>query len=185
VSEADLRQSIRDAARGDRHALEALLSEFGGRLHACALRITGDEFAAEEITHDALLALLRDADAFRMEASVATWLFAVTLNLSRAWLRRPANRRVVPGDPRGPFEPTLADADATRANTRRHLEDALQTLPPDMREVIALRFGAGLSYDEIALALACPSGSVASRLHRALARLGRVLTDRGLTAEAF
>ena len=64
------------------------------------------------------------------------------------------------------------------------LRRALDTLPNDMREVIALRFASGLSYIEIAEVLGCATGTVASKLHRALARLGDELRASGFTQES-
>jgi RNA polymerase sigma-70 factor (ECF subfamily) len=58
-------------------------------------------------------------------------------------------------------------------------------LPAEMREVIVLRFGAGMRYDEIAAVTDSPEGSVASRLHRALRRLGELVKSRGIEPETF
>jgi RNA polymerase sigma-70 factor, ECF subfamily len=58
----------------------------------------------------------------------------------------------------------------------RRLRDALQSLAPEFREVVALRFFADLSLDEIARCQDVPTGTVKSRLHTALARLRSVLT---------
>jgi RNA polymerase sigma-70 factor (ECF subfamily) len=79
----------------------------------------------------------------------------------------------------GPLEAMVAGERAKR------LEALVSELPVEMREIIVLRFAGGLSYDEIASALGCPPGSVASRLHRGLRRLGARLEAQGLTPETI
>ncbi len=65
------------------------------------------------------------------------------------------------------------------------LARALAELSPALREVVVLRYAAGLDYREIAEALAVPQGSVGSRLHRALQQLGSLLEAQGLNAESL
>ena len=72
---------------------------------------------------------------------------------------------------------------AERLDRDERLGRALGTLPADMREVIALRYASGLSYQEIAALQGCAEGTVASRLHRALERLGATLEASGVTRE--
>jgi len=151
--------------------------------------MTNDGQAAQEIVHDVFLAMLREAGAFRFEASLATWHYRVTLNRCRDQARKDSRRGVsvgletVEGDVMdeapGPLETVVSSERAER------LDAVVAELPGEMREVIALRFAAGLSYDEIAETLGCPSGSVASRLHRALRRVGERLEALGLTPETL
>jgi RNA polymerase sigma-70 factor (ECF subfamily) len=177
------------AAAGEGSAFRVLLARHGGRVHACALRMTNDGQAAQEIVHDVFLAMLREAAAFRFEASLATWLYRVALNRCRD-LARKNSRRVLPvaldtveadvmDEAPGPLEAVVTSERAAR------LDAVLAELPGEMREVIALRFAAGLSYDDIAETLGCPTGSVASRLHRALRRVGERLEALGLTPETL
>lgn len=177
------------AARGDAAAFRTLLDRHGGRVYACAFRLTGDEAAAEEIVHDVFLAMVREAERFRRESSLATWLYRVTLNRCADHHRTHARHgrmqdlqsleeSMIDERP-GPEE--LSEATERQAV----LAAALRELPHDMQEVITLRFAAGLSYAEIASTLDCPAGSVASRLHRALGRLGESLSRHGHTPEAL
>jgi len=177
------------AAAGDAAAFRALLKRHGGRVHACALRLTRDEPAAEEIVHDTFLAMVREAKTFRFESSLSTWLYRVTLNRCRDWARKESRQQELSGQT-GPAPDIMDESpdplDAMVSGERTERLDALVAeLPSEMREVVALRFAAGLSYDEIAATLGCPPGSVASRLHRALRRLGARLEALGLTPEAI
>lgn len=177
------------AIRGDADAFRTLLGRHGARVHACALHLTGDGAAAEEVTHDAFLALLRGGRDFRGDASVVTWLLRITLNRARDHLRAERRRSA-----RLDTEVTVSHIADGRAGpdeqlAQRERNDCLAaviaTLPEDMRQVIVLRFAAGLGYGAIAETLGVPAGSVASRLHRALRRIGDRLAERGLTREMF
>lgn len=177
------------AAAGDEAALRRLLQVHGGRIHACALRFLNDADAAEEITHDVFLRLLHNAAGLRFEASLSTWLYRVTLNRCQDRLRSLARR------PRGlSLQPEHAETLPAEQRTEAGLETreqqealarALAGLSPEFREVVVLRYAAGLDYQEIARALDLPQGSVASRLHRGLRQLGRLLEAQGLTAESL
>ena len=76
----------------------------------------------------------------------------------------------------------MPQADVQRERDAR-VRCALEALSSDLREVIALRFASGLSYPEIAAILGCAEGTVASRLHRGLVRLGAHLRASGFTPE--
>jgi RNA polymerase sigma-70 factor (ECF subfamily) len=168
-------------------AMERLLARFGGRVYACALRMTADAELAEEITHDVFLSLLRNVAGFRGDASVGTWLYRATLNRCHDHLRRRHRARTEPLEPRHDDIASVQHTDArVQARERADMLSALVAeLPAEMREVIVLRFGAGMRYDEIAAVTDSPEGSVASRLHRALRRLGELVKSRGIEPETF
>jgi RNA polymerase sigma-70 factor (ECF subfamily) len=147
----------------------------------------GDVEAAEEVVQDVFSRLLRDRATFRHESALGTWLYAVTLNRCRNVLRRSSFRMSANAQP---LAPELRD-DAPdphqlveQQDRQSRLGVALGAIPDDMREVIVLRFASGLSYEEIADVVGCATGTVASRLHRALHRLGTELRAAGLTRES-
>ncbi len=133
--------------------------------------------------------LLREAHNIRFDSSLTTWLYRVTLNRCYDRLRQESRRPdTVPLDlPAAHQLPaTMAVDGEVEARERRHaLANALEALPVAMREVVVLRYAAGLDYGEIAETLDVPPGSVASRLHRALRQLGQLLEERGLNAESL
>lgn len=178
---------VRAAHQREPGAVERLLEHYGPRVFACAMRMTEDAAAAEEITHDVFLALIRTAPRFRGDASPATWLHRATMNRCRDHLRTRRRSRTV-----GLNTVHHAIAGELRSDLRvqnRERDDilaaAVAQLPDDLREVVILRFGAGLSYDEIAALMHSPKGSVASRLHRAVRRLGELLRTRGVERETI
>ena len=186
VDSGDDWDTLSDALRGEERAAAKLVRRHGGRLYACAYRVVGDAGAAEEIVQDAFDQLFRRGAELRRESALSTWLYVVVLNRCRDTLRRPpfANARSVQ-----PLDNHMADHSPTpheraeRLDRDERLRRALGTLPSDLREVIALRYASGLSYQEIATLQGCAAGTVASRLHRALERLGATLEARGFTRE--
>ncbi len=161
------RQTERD---GD---LGALLEAAVAPAYRLATVILADPTEAEDAVHDAAVrawrsrAELRDADRFD------AWFERIVVNVCRDRLRARGRR---------PRVRTLADDDeAARgdeiaaASVRLALDRALAALDPDHAIVVALRYYRDLPVARIAALLGIPEGTVKSRLHHALARLGAAL----------
>ncbi|HEX3622469.1 MAG TPA: sigma-70 family RNA polymerase sigma factor [Acidimicrobiales bacterium] len=160
-----------EAARGgDRGALDALLRRHYDRLYAVCRRMTGDPTDAADACQEALLAIVRGLPGFDGRSAFATWAYRVATNACLDELRR-RRRRPEPGLPEGRDEAWSATDDTEGAATRIDLDVALQSLPADYRAAVVLRDVCGLSYDEIAVALVIPPGTVRSRIARGRAAL--------------
>ena len=174
------------AVHGDERAARELVRRHGGRLHACALRILGDSGTVEEVVQDTFDQLFRSARTLRRDSRLSTWLHAVLVNRCRDTLRRSSFRLAMHVQPLAVDMPDHStDAHQTLVERERdaRVQCSLESLSSDLREVIALRFASGLTYPEIAAVLGCAEGTVASRLHRALLRLGAQLRATGFTRE--
>lgn len=166
---------------------ERVVLTYQDRLFTFALRLCGDRRDAEEVAQDAFIRAYRALltyDAARIRAlALRPWLYQITLNLSRNRLRRrPPAPRTLPeehgSDPdiAGVSPPPAREEDgpeqvAERADLGAQLVAALDTLPPRYRTAVILRHVAGLSYPELAAALALPTGTVKAQVHRGLALL--------------
>ena len=154
---------LRRSQRGHDEALRELLNRHGKYIFSIASALTGHRADADDVVQETLLACLKAN--FRGEASVRTWMVKILVR-QVALLRRTTRRRLrltaTSDSADVPVPSTLGASDA-----RIDLTTLLQSLSPDHREVIVLRELEGLSYDEIALALDVPRGTVESRLHRA------------------
>lgn len=164
--ELDLALLRRLEAR-DSEALAELYDRHGGRVFAIAARIDRD--SAEDVAHEVFLKLWRHGGGFRARARFATWLYRLTVNAALDQARRRKVRDAVAIDA---LEREPAAPRGTGEVERLDLATALDALPERLRAPIVLRYFAGLDYGEIARALGCREGTVASRLSRALARLG-------------
>jgi RNA polymerase sigma-70 factor (ECF subfamily) len=168
------------ARTGDVDAFTALVERFRTPALRFAYGIAGDE--AEDAVQDAFVKAFRNLGGFRTDAAFRPWLFTIVANEARNRRRSSARRTKLDLQVRAQPQTVGAAAEDVVAldDQRRLLLDATATLPDRHREVIALRYFAGLSESETALVLSCPVGTVKSRLSRALdqlrARLGAEVT---------
>jgi RNA polymerase sigma factor (sigma-70 family) len=138
---------------------------------------------AEDIVQEAFLRAFRFFDAFRGEHA-RPWLLAIVRRVwYDEWRRRAGAEEVAPFDelrddlpPEG-WDTGSADPEALaiRAEDARRVQDALQRLPVEYREVLVLRELEELGYREIAAVIDVPMGTVMSRLARGRRRLAAML----------
>ena len=162
--------------RGDREAFRTLYETYKDRVYSIAYYFFhADADAASEVTQQVFLKLMRDLGKFRGDATFSTWLYRLVVN---ACVDRSRSRRK---DAVGE-DPIVLDRMAThpsheeffaRRETAASVQEAIATLPGKLRAAILLRYFEDLSYADMAAALNCSIGTVASRLsrgHRLLAK---------------
>lgn len=178
------RELIDRAVRGEPDAIEQLAAEYRPIARRTAMGLLGDATAADDVAQEAMIRLQASLPGFRGDADLGTWLHRVALNLSYDHLRRVRRRQTdVPiSEARETADPRTTDphreVDSERA--REALRAAIATLPDGLRETLILRFVSDLSYAEIARVTGTPEGTVASRIYRALDRLGSQLEPKHL-----
>jgi RNA polymerase sigma-70 factor, ECF subfamily len=177
VLESSDREIVAACQRGDTEAFRTLFELYKDKLFSIAFRFSGDRSAAMDIAQDAFLKLFSRIGEFRGESSFETWVYRVVVNSCLDHRRR--SRRLLPLADAflGRLtEPRDCLADLMRSEMDARVRAAVDHLPPDLRIVVVLRYTEGLSYDDIAEVLACPPGTVASRLNRAHKLLERRLS---------
>jgi RNA polymerase sigma factor (sigma-70 family) len=130
-----------------------------------------DRSAAEDVTALAFERAYRKQRSYDpRKGPERAWLFGIARNAALDELRRRKRTAALEGDPVDTAAIGLEDhADA--ALRRAELRDALSSLPPRDRELIALKFHAGLTNEEIARVLGVSASNAGTRLHRAVNRL--------------
>lgn len=176
---------VADWLDGDERAFEQLVRRHEGRVYRLLYRMLGSREEAEDACQEAFLSLHRHGRRFRREARFSTFLYRVAANaalnrrrsLGRARARqqelaqRQAAGAHLPASPRDP-------EDATRgAEIQVLVQEALQTLPEELRTAVVLYDLEGQSYKEIAGILEIPEGTVKSRIHRARSGLREKLAN--------
>lgn len=160
-----------EAATGSLKDSEASFSELFEQHRAQALRtavaILGNQEAAEEARQEAFLQAFRTLGRKRVDVSFSTWLYRCVV-----WAARNQMRRQRPPPAFHWAEDAASDL-VDRAELRLQLVAAMQELPLNLREALALRYYLDLPVEEVAQVLGCRPGTVKSRCHRALARLAR------------
>lgn len=179
------RALIARAARGESDAVGALVVAHRPAVVRIARHLLGDAAAAEDVAQDVFVRLQAALPGFRGDAALSTWLYRVTLNLCRDHQRRVKRRREQVdiedvGDTPGMTVAADADRNVDAERLRRTVRAAIDRLPEGQREAVLLRYMEELSYTEIARLTGTPQGTVASRVFRALERLGRELEPRHL-----
>ena len=163
------------AARGgDATAFTALVERHRRDALRVAYGIADGE--ADDVAQDAFLKAYRHLDRFRPGGSFRAWLLTIVANEARnrrrSFLRRSALALRVRDDAGADAVGGEDPADvALRQARRQHVLDAVARLSDRDRQVLALRYFAGLSEAEMASELGCAPGTVKSRLARAMARL--------------
>lgn len=167
--------------RGDTSAFEQLVKKYQNRMLNIAFRITGNYDDACDITQETFLSAWRKIGDFRGEALFSTWLTSIVINLSRNRLQQMSSnssRESYSLDSDIPGTGGSISHDATckkptaleqleEKELRRFINDCIQGLPVEFREVLVLRDMQELSYNEVSGALGLKDGTVKSRLFRA------------------
>jgi len=170
---------------------QALVEEHYDRLFRAAQFICGDLEVTEDLVQETFLAAGESLGRFEGRSSAYTWLYGILLNKWRRHLRHRGRRafslqaivqddehrdgaELIPSEEPGP-----ADS-AQQQELAAQVRQAVEELPDDHRAVVMLRFVEDLPYQEIAQILDCPLGTVKSRIHYALKRIGTDLEQMGL-----
>jgi RNA polymerase sigma-70 factor (ECF subfamily) len=165
----DQRGLIERAQRGDHDAFAELVEPALARLAATARLILRDRELAHDAVQEALIRAWRDVRVLRDPERFDAWLYRLTVNACLDLTRRQRRRVVEVGLEVTPLPGT---PDPSGELARRELVDeALGSLDPGHRAVVALHYLVGLPMREVADVIGIPLGTVQSRLHYALARM--------------
>lgn len=177
---AGLRALVLRAQGGDAAAFRELVERSHETVFRLAVAIVGDRDEAADVVQETYIRAWDARAALRDGAAALGWLCRIARNVAhdrrRSWwsrIRAPmaeAALELRPAEDDPPADEALAAAQAAGAVRR-----ALASLPEKHRVVLALREVEGMSYEEIAVALGVPVGTVESRLHRARAGLAQRL----------
>lgn len=169
-------QLVVRAQRGDTRAFDLLVLKYQGRIATLVARFVNDATEVEDVTQEAFIKAFSALPKFRGESAFYTWLYRIASNAAKNYLvargRRPATTTDVQdaeyfeeGDALREIEtPENAYFGSELAKT---VQGALEGLPDELRAALSLREFDGLSYEEIADVMACPVGTVRSRIFRA------------------
>ena len=176
------------AKKGEIAAFESLMTAYENRIYSLALRSTGSEQDAADITQEVFLRAWKNLDSFRGDSSLSTWLYRVTSNLCVDFARKKAaegmptsidDEESPAADLADPSRMAQPEAAAENSELREELQFALAQLSEEHRRVVLLRDVASMTYTDIARTLGLEEGTVKSRLARARASLRKILLERG------
>jgi len=178
-------------AEPDARRFEELTLPYLRRLYRFALKLTGNTAAAEDLVQETYLRALRGFGSLRDPGAARSWLFQILSRLVTDRQRK-ASREVPLPPPeeldRFSLYDLISEEDPLPYSDRLHedflgqfhdeeVRAALVALPEAFRVPLVLLYTEGMTYREIAQVLACPVGTVMSRLHRARKILERELWE--------
>ncbi|HEY6318562.1 MAG TPA: sigma-70 family RNA polymerase sigma factor [Acidimicrobiia bacterium] len=157
---------------------EEVARDHGAFLFSVAYRLAGNADDAQDLVQEALVRVRRGLERYE-PGSLEGWLARIVTNVfldeMRRRRRRPAD--ALPDDPERVL-PTTPGADEASQELSEEIQHALAEIPEDFRVPVVLCDVADQSYEQIAVALRIPVGTVRSRIHR-----GRRMLRAALTAE--
>jgi RNA polymerase sigma-70 factor (ECF subfamily) len=174
------RQIVDAAKNGSEAALSELYTLYFPRVYRYILARTGNPYDAEDLAEEVFMRVLEAIERFEWrEAPFSAWLFRIAHNAVVSQRRKDASRgrplQLLEGIPVNGHSPEELVENRITIN---EVMEAAQKLPEAQRQVIALRFGAGLSVAETARAMNKGEGNVKVIQHKAIAKLREMVRPR-------
>ena len=168
----------------DERAFRTLVNEHRSRLQSFIERNIGRCSDAEELTQQAFVEAARSIGSFRGESTLSTWLYGIAMNMVRNYLSRAPHRRYAFEDD-GALETIATEAanpeeQVGRRQLLARLAVELDALPAEMRDVLMLVAVDEVSYEDAAVMLSIPIGTVRSRASRARTVLRKRFERQGV-----
>jgi RNA polymerase sigma-70 factor, ECF subfamily len=173
---------------GDLDSFNQLVLRWERPIYALAYRVIGREEDARDVAQETFLRAFRALKGFKGQAKFSSWLYRITLNLCRDWIRRERRTPVVQA-PEGVDVIELVGEDTpsetveelvSRHELGRAVAKAMSQLPEEQRTAIILKEYHGLTFQEIADLLDCPLSTVKTRLYQGLTVLRKQLREAGV-----
>jgi RNA polymerase sigma-70 factor, ECF subfamily len=164
----------------DDQQFESVLATYQDKVFRLCYAMLGDRAAAEETAQEVFVRIWKALAGYRGEAALSTWVYAITRNACLTALKSRARRRGVSLESPGVRAAVERAASGPRGPDRQ--PDILRfvgELPPHHRQVVLLYHLEERSYEEVALMLNLPLGTVKTWLHRARRQLAAALVEKG------
>ncbi len=169
-------QLVLRAQKGDTRAFDLLVLKYQGRLAALVARYVQDSAEVEDVVQEAFIKAYKALPKFRGDSAFYTWIYRIATNAAKNYLVTRGRRPTADVDVED--AEFLDEAESLRESETpeshlfgQELADVVSTtlasLPEDLRAALMLREFEGMSYEEIADVMACPVGTVRSRIFRA------------------
>ena len=178
---------------GDLDSFNQLVLRWERPIYALAYRVIGREEDARDVAQETFLRAFRALSGFKGQAKFSSWLYRITLNLCRDWIRK-ERRTPVSQAPEGidiielAGEGTPAESIEQlvgRKELGRAVSKAMAMLPEEQRTAIILKEYHGLTFQEIADMLDCPLSTVKTRLYQGLSVVRKQLEEAGVKPDSL
>lgn len=176
---------VQDARAGDAGAFRRLVEAYMRPIYALGYRLLGNHDDADDLAQETFVRAWQALGRYDERYTVYTWLRTIVTRLALNEIDKRRRRRTEGGELFDAAAEAHMDcapgpeAEFEGLETRSRIEAALASLPEEFRVPLVLRTYEELSYDEIAVQLGIPAGTVMSRIHRARGLLRQRLESGG------
>jgi len=172
-------QLVERAQRGDKQAFELLVIKYQRKLARLLSQFIRDAAEVEDVVQETFIKAYRSLSSFRGDSAFYTWLYRIGINTAKNFLvaqKRRASTTSNGFDTEGAEnleegiqlrELATPESELMSKQIAQTVHQTLHELPEELRTAITLREIEGLSYEEIANVMSCPTGTVRSRIFRA------------------
>ena len=167
------KELVRLSKEGDEDAFAVLVKKYKIKVFNLAFSLTRDQDIADDLAQEAFIKAYYALPRFQLKSGFGTWLYRITINHVRDYLRKKSRMRQIPIDNIKESAVLQEDEEMkkeekfTEEQRRKLLHQTLQALPEKHQAILSLRDIQGFSYEEISRILKISHGTVDSRLHRA------------------
>lgn len=164
---------VKEFKAGKIKAFNEIVIKYKDKVFNTSYRFLGNYQEANDLAQECFITVYDNIESFRGESSLSTWIYRIVINTCKNKLKsfsRKKNIKTV-----SLKDKILEAKDNTNSPVKllekkeleANIQDAINSLQDDWREVVVLRDIEGLDYESIAEAAGCDIGTVKSRLHRA------------------
>lgn len=163
--------------QGDSRAMTELYHRYSQRLLRYFYRMLWKKEAlAQDFLHDLFVRLIEHAEKFKAGYRFSTWIYSIANNMCKNEYRKQAFMGIDNSTPvKEPDGGDVIHQEMERKEFQEALDNALNRLDEDDKNLFALRYVLELPVDEIALVVSCPAGTVKSRLFYLKKKLAKQL----------
>lgn len=170
-------QLVERVQRGDKNAFNLLVLKYQSKVISLISRYVRNQADVADVAQEAFIKAYRALPNFRGESAFYTWLYRIAVNTAKNYLVS-QGRRAPANDVDAEDAEYYEGSDALKEfasperlvlsdEIKKVVFETLETLPEELRMAISLRELDGMSYEDIAIIMDCPVGTVRSRIFRA------------------
>ncbi|MFP8842354.1 RNA polymerase sigma factor RpoE [Shewanella baltica] len=170
-------QLVERVQQGDKNAFNLLVLKYQSKVISLISRYVRNQADVADVAQEAFIKAYRALPNFRGESAFYTWLYRIAVNTAKNYLVS-QGRRTPANDVDAEDAEYYEGSDALKEfasperlllseEIKKVIFDTLETLPEELRMAISLRELDGMSYEDIAIVMDCPVGTVRSRIFRA------------------
>ncbi len=162
------KELIKRAKKGETYAFDALMNEYYMTMYKMAYKYIQNKEAAEDITQNACIKLVRALDTFKFQSAFTSWLYTLVINTAKDWIKSQARHNSDSGhvDTRPDYASSNEDV-----HYAQQVMDRIEKLPKKEREALILVTIEGLPHARVAEDLKCSEGTISWRVHEARKKL--------------